>query len=96
MPDTAVVRIVNVIGVPEKLLWGVKVRCDDQVVFDLTAVSDGRGGSVTAGEMIASIASLDDLHGIAIMLPRQDIPVAALQVDLYLLGEPPRCAVTYQ
>lgn len=96
MPDTAIVRIVNVIGIPEKHLWGVKVRFDDQVDFELTAVSDGRGGSVTAGEMIASIANLDDLHGIAIMLPRQDIPVAALQVDLYLMGEPPCCAVTCQ
>lgn len=84
-PDAAV-QALEIRGIEARSLWHVRLGSSDKPLFELDTLADGRGGWITAGEMLRDMASQFGLAGMAIDLGATKAPWQGLHVALVVLA----------
>jgi hypothetical protein len=93
LAGTCSVRYVQVRDVPPALLCRARVCVRGQAVIDLRSVENGRGGCLSAGDMILAMAAMEGYRGLVISLPQDRSAPRDLQVELWLAQAVPGCGV---
>lgn len=88
--EQAAVAGLRILGVAPRRVRRLRVMTgDDTHVLDIDTVANGRGGELTAGEMLAAMSAMDGHADLTVPLPLPNSALRGLAVHLHLSDSQP-------